>query len=185
MIVGVTGPICAGNNAVGEILRKKGFERLSLSDELREYMRKRGIVINRRNMRDTADALRKEHGPGFMVSFVVKKIIPDKNYVVEAIMNPREISELKKLNNFYLIKVDAPVKIRFNRLLRRNRDPDEPKTFEAFVEWEKRDLGVGQPKHGLHRAECFELADFIVVNDGTLNDLCNKIRDIIGKIKSD
>src|SRR3989338_9677862 len=114
MIVGVTGPICAGNNAVGEILRKKGFERLSLSDELREYMRKRGIVINRRNMRDTADALRKEHGPGFMVSFVVKKIIPDKNYVVEAIMNPREISELKKLNNFYLIKVDAPVKIRFN-----------------------------------------------------------------------
>jgi dephospho-CoA kinase len=183
MIIGVTGPICAGNNAVGDILRKKGFNRLSFSDELREYMKENNLEINRENMRNTGDTLRKKNGPGAMAIITMKKINPEKDYVVEGIMNPAEVTELKKLKDFYLLKVDAPLEIRFKRLLVRNRDPDEPKEFNAFVEWEKRDLGIGQPAHGLHRAACFELADFTVINDGSLKQLEKNILDLVNKVK--
>jgi dephospho-CoA kinase len=183
MIIGVTGPICAGTNAVGEILRRRGFERLSLSDELREYMREHGIEINRENMRDTADGLRKEHGAGAMAIITIKKVKSGKDFVIEGIMNPVEIDELRKLGNFYLINVTAPVELRFKRMLKRARDPDEPKTLEGFIEWEKRDLGIGQPAHGLHRAECFEKADFVVVNDGSWDELKRDVFSIVESIK--
>lgn len=66
MIIGVTGKISAGHNIVGEILQNMGFKQLSLSDYLREEMKRRGIEINRENMRNFGDYLRKNYGSGFV-----------------------------------------------------------------------------------------------------------------------
>ena len=159
MIIGVTGKICAGHDTLGKILEDNGFVRYSLSDDLRQFMKSEGIKVNRDNMRNFGDELRKSRGSGILASLAVSRLNGHNHYVVESFRNPYEVYEFRRRGNFYFIAVDAPAKIRFDRLLVRGRDVDEPKTFEEFIEWEKRDLGIGQPVYGQQQLAFFQIAD--------------------------
>ena len=44
MILGVTGCFCAGKDSLAAYLRKKGFERISLSDMIREEILSRELL---------------------------------------------------------------------------------------------------------------------------------------------
>lgn len=179
MIIGVTGPICGGSDTVGKILVEKGFERLSLSDELRRRMKEEGIEINRKNMQDYGDMMREKYGLGVLAKMMLEKLDREKDYVIESIRNPAEIEEFRKMKEFYLLMVDSPAEMRFKRLLERGRDNDEPKTYLEFLEWEKRDLGIGQPVHGQQQGKCFDLADGILLNDCDLPELKEKIENLV------
>ncbi|MFH1290610.1 MAG: AAA family ATPase [Nanoarchaeota archaeon] len=182
MILGITGTICSGHNAIGKILIEKGFQRFSLSDYLREEMTKKSIEINRKNMQDFGDELRKEQGNAILAKIVISKIEKGKDYIIESIRNPGEVAEFKKLNNFHLIMVDAPVEARFKRLLERGRDVDEPKTFEEFLEWEKRDLGIAQPAYGQQQKACFALSNKTITNDSTFEELKEKVEKLLEEL---
>jgi len=186
MLIGLTGRIGSGTDTFGKILVKKGFERISLSDYLREEMKAQNIEINRKNMQDFGDKIRKEEGQGALVKKIVSenKLNTGKNYVIESIRNPGEVEELRKLNSFTLVLIDAPIEIRFSRVLRRSRDDDEPKTIEEFKKWEEKDLGINQPKHGQQHLAVFKLADRKIINNSTIKELTKKAEKLLKKLKS-
>src|SRR3989338_1790589 len=142
MIIGLTGTFAAGKGTVAEYLIGKGFQYYSLSDELRLLLREKGINPTRDNLIKAGNALRAKHGNGFLAELVIKRLrgAPSvQSSIVDSVRNPGEIAVLKELKDFFLVVVDAPVDIRYERAKKRN-SPRDPKTFSEFLVQEKREM---------------------------------------------
>ena len=174
MIIGVVGSIASGKNSFVEALTSKGFINLRVSDELKELARQKGIPLERKPLQDLGNELREKYGQGFLAERVMEKIIPGGNYVIDSIRNPGEIEIFRNHDDFVLIGVDAPVEIRLQRILSRKK-PGDPKTIEEAREMEARDRGEGENKSGQQVSACFELSDYKLVNNGTMQELNSKI----------
>ncbi len=183
MLIGLTGPIGAGTDSVADVLKEKGFKWFSYSDVLREETRKRGIEINRKNLQDLGDELRLKEGRGVISKKIISNFAEGENYVFGNIRNRGEVDEFLMFGDgFVLIKVDAPIEIRFNRVKERGREND-PVDIDEFRKLEEKDLGIGQAEYGQRHIDVFELADFIIVNDGNMEDLKKKIEIVLERIK--
>jgi dCMP deaminase len=183
MIIGLTGSIGSGKGIVSDFLKEKDFVYLSLSDELREIAKEKKIELTRHNLQDLGNELRKEKGASVLAERVKNKIKTQKyiNVIVDGIRNPAEIKSLRKLDNFFLISVDAPKKIRFERVKKRSRESD-PLTWEEFEKIDKRDFSE-KDKKGQQVGRCIKLADFKLINDKTLEDAEKKLEEILRKIE--
>jgi len=57
----------------------------------------------------------------------------DLNYALTSIRNPFEVRALQEAGNFVLVAIDAPIELRFNRIIERNRKNEkEIMTLEQF-----------------------------------------------------
>ncbi|MBI2143815.1 AAA family ATPase [Candidatus Woesearchaeota archaeon] len=183
MILGLTGTFAAGKGTVAECLIGKGFQYYSLSDELRLLLREKGITPTRDNLIKAGNALRKRHGSGFLAELVLKRLkgAPSvANSVVDSIRNPAEIASLRELNGFFMVAVDAPVDIRYERARKRNTERD-PKTFSEFLVQEKREMAGKSNEQQL--AACLKEADFTVTNDADYKKLYKEIERVLAEIK--
>ena len=116
MIIGLTGSFCGGKDTVAEYLvGEKGFIHYSLSDILREELRKQKKKITRTNLQKFANDLRENEGNSALAERTLKKIKKGKNYIVTSIRHPDEVSALMQNPDFVMVKVDAPIRIRFER----------------------------------------------------------------------
>ncbi|MEM4267520.1 MAG: AAA family ATPase [Candidatus Woesearchaeota archaeon] len=184
MIVGLTGPSGSGKGSVADYLIEKGFVYLSLSNFLREEAKKIGVPDTRLALQDLGNRLRRRNGPGFLAELAVKKILSDKNYkhknyVVDSIRNPEEVQCLRRLCDFFLISVDAPVEVRYKRIIARGREENAP-TLTRFIEIEKRENEEGPER--IQVLKCMELADFFINNNRTLADLKLKTKKTLKNI---
>lgn len=181
MIIGVTGTICAGIDSFGRILEEKGFKWFSYSDVIKEEAMKRGVFPTRELLQDLGDELRKNEGLGVLSKRILEKMEPSKNYVIGNIRNPGEVEELKKRKDFVLVMLDAPVELRFERLLGRAR-PGDPSSFEEFKKVEQRDFGIEQEDHGQQHFAVFKMAEKIIMNDSTENELRKKVEKLLEEL---
>lgn len=176
MIIGLTGSLAAGKGVVSDFLKKEGFVYLSLSDELREIAKQKKLEVTRENLQKLGNEMREQNGTAYLAKIVVDKI-KNQQYlkaIVDGIRNPAEIEELKKLKNFFLIAVDAPAEIRFERMKSRDRESD-PKTWEEFLKIDAKDKGVGESETGQGTGLCMAEADMTLVNEGKLEEVQAKI----------
>jgi len=183
MIIGLTGTIGSGKGVVTDFLKKQGFIYLSLSNELREIAKEEKIDFTRKNLQDLGNKLREEEGPAVLAKLVTDKIKNQeyKKAIVDGIRNPAEIGVLRKLKNFFLVSVDATQKIRFERVKQRNRESD-PQTWEEFIKVDDRDKGIGESDTGQNVDKCMKLADFSLINDGSLEEVQERIVELLEKI---
>jgi len=184
MIIGLTGSLAAGKGVVSDFFKEKGFVYLSLSDEVREIARQKKIEITRKNLQDLANELRDKNGAGYFAEIILNKAINQqyKKAIVDGIRNPAEIDVLKKLKDFFLISVDADSELRFNRLVNRNRESD-PKSWEDFLNVDNRDKGMGEKETGQCVGKCMTRADFILINNSTLEEAKNQVEKISEEIE--
>lgn len=174
MIIGLTGTISAGKGTVANYLLKKGFRSYSLSNELREIMKRQAIEPTRKNMIEFGTKLRKEKGNNYLAKIVAKKV--KGNAVIDSIRHPEEAKELKKIPGFYLIAIDAPIKKRYERSILRNRAGDA-KTFEEFKELESKEMN--SKGSGQNLKEVMEIADKTIINNENTKKLYRIIDSII------
>ncbi len=182
MIIGITGPIASGKSVLVDTLIEKGFVYLRHSEEVREEAAKLGIPIERTALQDLGNAMREKYGVDYWTKKLIAKMNMEKNYVVDGIRNPGEIGALRKLGNFILIGVNAPIDKRFQWIIARNKDSD-PKTIEAIKAIEARDRGIGEASHGQQSAKCYEMADVYLENNGTFEELSKAIIDLLEDLK--
>ncbi len=184
MIIGLTGSLAAGKGVVSDFLKEKGFVYLSLSDEVRALAKENKIEITRKNLQDFANKKREEDNSGFFAKIVTDKI-KNQQYekaIVDGIRNPAEINELKKLKNFFLISVDAPQQLRFQRIIERNRESD-PSIWDEFLRTDARDKGEGELETGQGVGKCMAQANFILINQGTIDEAKKKIIELYDEIE--
>jgi dephospho-CoA kinase len=181
MIVGITGPIASGKSVLAEMLAERGFIRLTLSEEVREEAKVRGIPIERTALQNLGNEMRNAHGKGYWAARLLAKMQKGKNYVVEGIRNPGEVNELRKERNFILIGVTAPDEMRLQWILKRNKDSD-PKNLEDIRIIDARDRGKGEASHGQQSEACFAIADAYIINNTTLDDLRLKAAELVEQL---
>ncbi|MEM4711035.1 MAG: AAA family ATPase [Candidatus Woesearchaeota archaeon] len=165
IVVGITGTIASGKDLIAGFFKEKGFQIISLGEIIREELSKKGIPLTRQNQQDLGNQLRKEFGGHVLAERALKKF---QSYsaplVIIGIRNLDEIKYLKENSKFYLIGIDAPLEIRWERVKKRNRDSDLL-NHDRFVIDDARDRGFGEPLNGQQVGMCLVQADFLINND--------------------
>ena len=181
MIIGLTGGMVCGKRTIAEILMERGFNVLTFSsDVLDEELKKRNIPVTRKSQQDLGNKIRAKEGGGGLARRLILKMHSGENYVLDGIRNPGEVLELKKQKDFFLIAIDSPQKQRFERIVARGMERD-PKTWEEFLIADSRDFDDNIPS-GLQIRKCMEMADYTVVNDGSLEEFRERFEEVYGKI---
>ncbi|HOU79502.1 MAG TPA: AAA family ATPase [Candidatus Pacearchaeota archaeon] len=185
MIIGLTGRIAGGKGVASDFFRAKGFEYLSLSNEVREEANKRGLPLERKSLQDLGNLMRKEEGSSVLAKRVIKKIKKKKNYVIDGIRNSGEVEELRKVfkNKFILISIDADLRIRWKNAKNRAKESD-PKTFKEFLKADKRDFKENS-QNGQQVKKCMEMADYALLNNGTIQELIAQLKLVYRQLNLD
>jgi dephospho-CoA kinase len=183
VIIGLVSPISAGKGTVVELLQKKGFSALSLSDRIREEITSRNQKITRKRLLAVADELRQNFGPAVLAqrTWQIAQNQNKQKIVIDSIRGIAEVNFFKNKPGFYLLGIKAPRKKRFLWAKKRSRE-GEPLTWEEFVEVDKKDFFSGDGQVGRNIPACLEKADSIIDNEGTVKDLENKVEEVLKKI---
>ena len=184
MIIGLTGTKASGKGAVAEILKTKGFVYSSTSDRVREEAAARGLVnYTIKDLQDIGNDLREKYGNEILAKKTLEKLQKEKNCVIDGIRNIGEVKELRKNLEFKLIGVDADLNLRHLRLVKRERESD-PKDYEKFLEMDRRDRGLNEEQSRQQVDKCLKLADYLIINNGTPEELIKKVEEILFEIEN-
>ena len=183
MIIGLTGENCSGKGTIAEYLKGKGFAYHSLSDVIREELKKERKEISRGNLIKKGNELRQKD-PAFLAKNIARKIKSEKGLcVIDSIRNPLEARELLRLRDFTLVYVTAPAQLRFERMALRNRESD-PKAFKDFLALENAERANADEKKQNIDATA-KLATHIIVNDGNFAKLYDDIDHLLSELSGD
>ena len=165
------------------LVKEKGFVHLSAREFITQEINRRGLPVNRDSMVLVANDLRANHSPSYIAEELHKQAIASgKNCIIESLRTVGEIDSLRAKGNFHLFAVDADQKIRYDRAFSRASETDNV-NFMTFVENEEREMTSTDPnKQNL--SACIKLADFVIENNGTVDDLNIKIEAILEKIQT-
>ena len=178
-MIGVTGYLCSGKDTLAEQLIKKGFEHISLSDILRDELRKRKKHITRENLIKLGSELREFLGADILAEKAIAKTEEEKNYVISSIGTVGEINVLKKKAT--IVFVDAPEKKRFERMNQRKREQD-PETFADFKKLENKE-SKGGGKAYREFDKCKKESNIIIMNNKSLEEFHKKIYKMLEDLK--
>src|SRR6476620_1070086 len=168
MLIGLTGRNAAGKGEAARYLQKKSFYYYSLSDVIRDEIRKRGEEPTRERLIIVGNELRQKYGANVLAERILAKIEDDKHYIIDSIRNPSEVDAFRAAKHFKLIRVEAPSEVRFQRIFSRQRESD-PRTFEDFLALENREAEGDDTSQNLVKVEL--MADHALTNDGVLERL--------------
>lgn len=184
MIIGLTGTFASGKDTVADYLVEKyGFDAIGTGDIVREYTKQDNLANTRDSQREISNKLRANNGSEFLVSEAIKRL-KGLNKVISGIRDVDEVKFLKNKPNSFLIAVDAPIELRFQRMQARNRG-DDPKTLEEFSEKEKKEMGSGlsADRKMQNISYCIKTADFTINNVGSLEELHKKVDGLLNTIR--
>lgn len=173
-LIGLTGTNGAGKGEAAAFFQGKGFARFSLSDLIREELESDGSAPTRDNLIKKGNSLRQAYGPDVLARRVMAKV--KGKAVIDSIRNPEEVRFLKKQKNFVLLAINAPAELRFSRVKKRGR-MESASTLEEFLAKEAEERTRDKKGQRLHL--CLKMADWTVVNDGSLDSFYAKLEKFL------
>ena len=186
-VIGVIGKNGSGKDEVLKYLKDKhNVPFLSTGDIVREIAGREGRAPNRTNLQEISDSYFQKHGRGCFVKMLADRI-QEKGWPVagmSGVRSPQDVHELRGIfgQSFVLIEVHVTSpQVRFERMRKRGaeRDTDSYRDFQA------QDKGEEQL---FHVEEAAGLADYLLSNDGGLEDLHLAVEALIsqkGLLKAD
>jgi len=181
MIIAVVGMPGSGKTEAVKVLESLGFAKVYFGGLVIEEVKKRGLEVNEKNERIVREDLRKKHGMEAMAKLSLPKIEEllnvGKNIVIDGLYSWEEYKFLKsKYPEMIVIHIYASPKTRYKRLSER---PERPLTPE---ECKIRDTSQIE---NLHTGGPIAMADAVIINEKTLDDLEKKIEKLVRKLESD
>lgn len=184
-VIGITGTFCAGSGTaasfLGELLHAPVA---SYSDKLRDVLLGRGLEPNRQNLHDLGNELRGRDAQA-LSKLVVKeaKAASTKFFVAEKIRSMGDYNALKNEfgGDFLLLSMDAPLEVRYRRSLSRGRKGEHELSLEQFAESESKENNPRAAEGEMNIAALMRIADYLVVNNGTEEELVQKLREFAAK----
>ncbi len=166
-LVGITGMPGAGKTTVSGFISSRGIPVLSMGDVIREKTVALGYKINRESQKVIVKKLREMYGEDAVakLTFEKAKQLGVPVVVIDGIRSLAEVKYFKeRVEEVMILGIHASPARRFKLLKERGR-PDDPRTFNEFVERDMLELGLGI-------GSVIALSDVMIVNeDITLDDL--------------
>lgn len=187
MIIGTTGTHGAGKSTlVKYLVEQKNFILYSVSDGfLTNEARRRGLKPDRVTRGEIANEYRRL-GPTKLMEAVLAEADQDiqsgKNIVVDPQYTKEEVEFIQDQGGIE-ISVDADLKTRYARIQERGSAKDNI-SYEEFVARQTRELASEDPtKQNL--AGAIEAADYHILNNGTVDELCREVDSLLLKLGVD
>jgi dephospho-CoA kinase len=188
---------CGKGVVADYLIQEYGYTSFSLSTIVHDELKKRGITqFTRTTMQNIGDELRKKEGDGVLARRAIEQLTVNsqqstdfnlklktqnlqnkklqvssykfqKRIIIEGIRNPGEVEYLRTIPGFYLIAVDAPQKLRFERVLQRGK-PWDPVDWESFLVVDGRDKEDATNVNGQQVRKCMDMADVKIENTGDI-----------------
>lgn len=177
MIIGLTGRNASGKGVVAKFLEQRGFAFYSLSDVLREELKKRRVALTRDNLTQVGNELREKYGPSVLAERILRTLDVSRNYAIDSFRNPGEVEAFRRRPDFQLWAVQATPKVRFTRIRERARESD-PQTLSEFLSVEKREAENADPTKQSINA-CEKLADVRIANNSTIEALEKRLQTVL------
>lgn len=178
-VLGLVGEMSAGKTTATDYLKTK-YKAVAFrfSDMLRDVLVRLHLPENRYNLQTLSTILRQNFSEDIM-SKVLALDVEKSNHdlvITEGIRRPSDTIYLKNLENFYIIAIKANERVRYERLTKRAENPDDKnKTWEQFQK-------EGRQESEEKIKEMADQANFMVDNNGTIEELHKQIDEIILKI---
>ncbi len=177
-LIGIAGTNGSGKDTAGHILAVDyGYLFISVTEILRRECERRGLPVQRENLRKISAEWRRDHGLGVLVDKAVAQYEASKaNYKGVAIASLRNHGEADRVHEMggTVIWLDADIKLRYQRvqknLLLRDRLSEDTKTFEQFKAEEEAEMKSSGDDTTLDMAKVKQKADIIVKNDSVALD---------------
>jgi len=179
-IVGMAG---AGKSVVSDEFLKHGFAYLRFGQITLDKIKEKGLKINETNEKKIREGLRKEYGMGAFALLNIPKIdelLKKSNIVVDGLYSWSEYKILKKRygDSMCVVAVYAPPKLRYERLKNRSVENDEKKRFRFLTEKEAKARDFAEIEN-IEKGGPITMADFTILNTGTIDELKEKVKEIL------
>lgn len=182
MIIGVTGTNGAGKGTLPEYLAERhGFTHYSARAFIIEEIERRGLSVDRTSMNMVANDLRKMHGPEYVVKRLFERAKDNGgDAVIESVRALGEARFLKESGAF-VVAIDADRKVRYERITKRASETDRV-SFEEFCVQEDREMAQ-EAEYDMNVRGVMEMADYTLMNDGTLEELHAAIEEMLIELR--
>lgn len=178
LIICLAGMPGSGKSIIVEVAKERGYDIVVMGDVIREEAERRRLEPNPENLGKIMVELRRSEGKAVIAKRYIPKIEKKtkSKVIVDGIRSLSEVEEFKKnFPKFSFIAVHSSPETRFSRVYRRRRS-DDPETWEIFHERDARELSVGL-------GDAITMAEYIIVNEGNLGAVKEKIRKILRRIE--
>jgi cytidylate kinase len=176
-IIGLSGTNGSGKDTVGHVLAlKHKFLFVSVTDLLREEAKRRGLTVERENLRAISAEWRRKYGYGVLVDQAYNhyKELEEEyaGLAISSLRNPHEADRVHELGGI-VVWVDANARTRYDRIQRnlaeRGRAGEDAKTFEQFVVEEQVEMHTppGGDDASLNMGAVKTRSDLVINNEGT------------------
>lgn len=186
IVIGVAGFAGSGKTTVANYLKEKyRFKVYTFSDVVEQEARKMGLLKNNASMEEkkrilseVGGLIRKKYGKKeIFAEFLVEEIKKEnpKYVCVDGFRSEEEVETFRKsFPKFLLIFLHADPEKRYER--RKAQDKDMDLSFEEFLKRDERDKKI----IGMDKME--EMADIIIDNNGSLEELYRKVDEIVSRL---
>lgn len=176
-IIGIAGTNGSGKDTVGHTLADRhSYLFVSVTDLLRAELNRRGVPVERENLRTLSAEWRRQYGYAVLVDRAVEeyKRLQDKyvGVAIASLRNPHEADRIHELGGV-VVWVDADPTTRYERIRTnaeaRSRAGEDSKTYEEFLAEEEAEMH--KPAQGdeanLDMAGVKIRSDLFLLNDAT------------------
>jgi dephospho-CoA kinase len=178
IILGLAGEIASGKGTVAKYINEKYFgSSHRFSTMLRDVARRMYMEESRENIQKISTLFRKNFSDDLMSKVIYHDVENDshEHIVVDGVRRVPDIDYLKKLPGFKLVYIEADIEKRYERLTKRGENTDDnSKSFEEFKKDHERETE-------LRIKDLKNIADFVVDNNGTFEELYAQIDKIISQ----
>jgi len=173
--IAFTGLPGSGKSEAVSIAEQQGWTVTRMGDEVRAEARRRGRELTDRQLGRIADELRRQEG----MDIWARRSLPSNpdDVVIDGIRNIEEVEFFRgQLDSFVLVAVHASPETRYQRLRERGRS-DDAASLDELKQRDERELGWGI-------GGVVAMADVVVVNEGSLEELREKIAGLLADLSS-
>lgn len=175
-IFGVTGKIGSGKDTVANFMIKEfNAKMFKFSDVLKDVCIRLNLEINTRNLQGVSTALRSFVGEDVLARAILNDCLKSETevIVVAGIRRLTDFENLKKIDGFKLIYVDATIENRYARTLSRGEKIDDSsRSFEDFKKDNEQECEIEITK-------LKNVSDFVIDNNGSYEEFVENIKSII------
>lgn len=178
MIIGISGTFGSGKDSLAEYLYNKyNFLHISTSDIVREFARKQYSSTDRPILKKVANELRQSYGSAVLVEIAFDRYKKaNVNYdglLVSAIRSIGEVNKIHQLGGI-MVFVDAPVDVRYKRIIQRKRDEEANVSFEEYKKREEAELSAGKRDDVQNLNAVKSISDLVIINNKTKEEFYEK-----------
>lgn len=176
IILGFTGlPACGKGTAAKYFIDKYGAKSFRFSTIMRDLLDRLYLPQSRENMSHISTVLRQNFTEDLFAKVMAEDVKRAETniVVIDGARRLADVTHLKKLPEFKLISIEVDMKIRYERLVKRDENPDDKnKTWEQFQADHQLETELSIP-------ELMKQADININNNGTLEEFYQQLDKLV------